>query len=444
MNHLSQIKKTQDEALLGYEEYQDKLISKYINSRLIYSIPFSKNIYQSKVVYDFLPRLSSKKNKLTFMDFLRIIKGVINLIKNMFFAYLIRLDNTNIKNLNKKNVYDEFLNAYHFNGDNYSTYFGKLETSANVYIPRLCNEKKILHTYLKLKKSPKEIYYKESLVQIGDLLYLLVEYVKELNLLIKNKENTSVIKEFAVTYFNPYLLEGLLTERLAKYLSKIELNKYVRWYEGHVIDRSFFSNLEKKENIYAYIGVILDKDVDVYIKFSNKLSQLGILPQNIIITQEFMSDEYEISNTETTNVFLSASSRLILENNGAKGNCALVMLPLVKDIEAELLILASKINLFCSLVIRKHPKSETIIEKKLHVSGDSLLSDFSKSNIVITSASSILYESLLQGKQTILYVNPKKIIHIPLPSSLRDAKNLKICTSEIEVEEIVRGLVHEA
>ncbi len=460
-----------------------KFIEKYKNDILKYNTIFVdnyihkdyikfhliKNNIKKKYIYKVKDNLFTLIIKIIFLNFLQCIKEIINRTIIFLISRLTLFFFKKIKLIGQIILIDRYVFPKYVSTDRYYNNLDKyIKKNQNIkFVPTLeyFNLSNFYDTYKTLRLS-KNYIIKDDYITLTDLFkcYFKCLSLFKINILkIENYKIDYLIKLDILklsNYIHP-LIEGQITLLFIKNLKKEDINitTTINWYENNIKDKCWnigFKDNFKKVKTKGYLGFFpyhLFLNISSPSKYEEKLN---ILPSTICVIGDkiidIISKELKVTKIETAPAFrfFYLFNIKLKQDLSYNRKSVLISLPILKHESDKIFQDVYKIcNEFPNIRFYLMPHPTNIIYSKKYILKKNIIfvennvsKYLKKSNIVLSSMSSICIEAISLKKPLIL-LNNLKTIDVSIINKDIDKRLYKRYTNYKGLKKILRYLIEK-
>ncbi|MBA7563212.1 hypothetical protein ES708_04865 [subsurface metagenome] len=459
---LTMLKKRLKEGHLYDEIIIDSLALKKAIKKNFYKYHFKVNYKGRSVLHTYLGRINS---------YFKVFKQISS---RFLAAWLTRKYKRIIKTDRVLTLLDVFIFRNSFDKGIYlDRYYPKLleyidsnEKEYTYYVPTFYGLKKYKKVFTEMRKSKQNFLVKEDYLKLKDYLFALLYPLRLNKLKIKYRDFLGldiyplIREEMTNDRVSHSSIYSLLNYRFSRRLKEngIKLRIIVNWFENQIIDHGFNSGFRRyypESKLIGYLGVpLLDNFLSLFSTEQERIC--AVIPEEInVIGNGYINMVKEFCPDLQVKVAPAFRYSEVWNKRNYfpdKHKCSiLVALPILIDESDEIIDIvleaACSINIKnCIFKIKPHPThdiknisdkwSKRLPEMFKFVDGD-FNSCVEKSDILISSASTVCLETLARGIPVIVIGNSSGLTQLSIPRSISE-DIWKLCYSVNDVIEAIK------
>lgn len=356
--------------------------------------------------------------------------------------------------LNNSFQKEKFVDRY------YADFLKSVKTSNLIYIATLIITKDYKNNFRKLRNSDIPFLIKEDYLRIRDYLWALFHFFRFLRLpkyyyTFNSLPVFNIFQEDALNNLtSDSTFNALLIYRLIKRIKeeRIRISLLIDWFENQNVDKALNLSMHKNYPNTKTVG---------YQAFTVSSNYLCVQPTKIEQRYGIIPDTIAVSGKESVNYIKTINKKLDVilapafrfqhiwsnNNNINEEQRIQISLPIMMSESLEILDLLKKVipkvSVKLKFAIKPHPVSDkNRIEQFLKHNKmeyipiwDNAFSEcLKKTNLLISSTSSVIIETISKGIPVIVIGSQSQITHNPIPSSV-DNRIWSLCYCSNEVIE---------
>ncbi len=334
------------------------------------------------------------------------------------------------------------------------------------YVPTFYNINKYNKIFFDIRKSNQNFLIKEDYLKFQDYFFASLYVFRASKFDIKNKEfmgfciSPLLKEEICKDRVSNSSIYGLLNYRFAKRLKEknIKLDVVINWFENQTIDHGFNAGFRKyypEANLIGYLGIPLQNNyLSLYPTEQERINE--VIPKDIfVIGKGYIELVKKFCKRLSVKVVPALRFSMVWNKRDCYPDnevCTiLVALPILIDesdeiisIILELVKLIKKDN--CIFKIKPHPSHnmQKLIKRwgkefidMLEFTDEDFNTCVEKSDLLISSASSVCLETIAKGIPVIIIANKLGLTQLPIPEEI-EQHIWKLCYSEKDIMKAVK------
>ncbi len=342
--------------------------------------------------------------------------------------------------------------------DRYYTGFLEMDHSNQwTYLPTFYDVRHFLAIFRSLRRSTNDFLIKEDYLKLSDYMWALLHVIRLVRLKkyyhsFEQYDVYAIFHEDLIHNLTTTSFESLLNYRLMERLKRagIKVSLLVNWFENQNLDKALnlgFHEHYKKKSI-GYQGFIVSPNqLNTWPTPFEK--QMGVIPDVIAVTGDSSSDFLK-SMVPDLRIIKSPAFRFkhIWSNGGpvnSSEKVVLVALPMISSDALEILTrikrIVNKLPRDIEINIKIHPVTEMasilsfLSANKLDsfaVRSEPFSQCLRASSLVVSTASTVILESLAMGAPVIVMGSQSQITYNPIPTDV-DKRVWSLCYTDSEL-----------